>query len=191
MILPQQPNVSKQVESDFALASAQAYENLGCPALALVIIKEFRLANVEVVHIVSDSDKTCQVKGENQQEKETLDFFVNPIKKNDEFSWDEPVSTSVGLDWGEMTSTLESNTSGIDWGEMEKLPDSNFERQELNALDNPTFSNSLDVIEQANPLNSQQILEMSELEWVKYMNEKKHMKEYTWILSMRILQVKK
>ncbi|TPX65121.1 hypothetical protein SpCBS45565_g05402 [Spizellomyces sp. 'palustris'] len=139
-----QPRIPPDLECEFVYRSAQAYERLGCPGLALDIVRKAEelvglyVTDEETAPVVCkppsddvavgilDIDKwgtgikTSEIKSEESASKETaggMDWGETVSKPSaGDFDWGAPVSqqTSAGIDWGEPVNKTSADT--FDWG---------------------------------------------------------------------------
>lgn len=114
------PEVSIDIECEFMYRSANAYERLGCPALALRIIQKSLLETTDIYDLASEP----VMEEETRSSPPAPALGVNAITA---FDWGEPVSSQKPLadtspsviDWSQPVSSQMAPTlssSSYDWG---------------------------------------------------------------------------
>ncbi|OAJ38977.1 hypothetical protein BDEG_22865 [Batrachochytrium dendrobatidis JEL423] len=212
----ERPSITPELEMELFYSTAQAYERLGCPALALHVIQSANLLDMPMVEIVSEySNDTGFASNDRVDSKNNRASLLpgndptvpesNPVlSKSSDFDWGEPEitqpkATSAAIDWSEMESTKPAASGGIDWGEMEPVHsniDDELDR-ELAAL-NDQLSDDI-VVEEADPKpvvslpvlgleTKKVILQLTQADWLKLVLHRRSIKTYAWILVMRVLQ---
>ncbi|KAI8913148.1 RAVE protein 1 C terminal-domain-containing protein [Powellomyces hirtus] len=114
-----QPRIPADVETDFVYRSAQAYEHLGLPGLALDIIRK---ADGLIGQYLGDegSSGVAELKAPPADDVAggnlNMDLWREPVSKSVDVG---KTQTAGGFDWGERVSTakLESKADAFDWGE--------------------------------------------------------------------------
>ena len=101
LIMPCLPTLSVSEENLFHAECVKAYDQFGCPGLALKMISDYHLDKKPNLEI-------CQL--DLTDPKDTSSLKVDSSVTNDS-------KPSNGLDWGELETTKPS--TGLDWGELD------------------------------------------------------------------------
>ena len=141
LIMAVRPALNPTEEHEFILQCAASYDSVGCTALAIKLIKDYRLEYMDGIdravkgdeeRLLLDLNNGPAPKFESELNKEsicapvnnqTLDWGVLPI--------DNEVSLSTGIDWGEMGTTFASEKLDFDEIEIEAEVDFDFSDQEI------------------------------------------------------------
>ena len=115
LIMPCLPTLSVSEENLFHAECVKAYDQFGCPGLALKMISDYHLdkkPNLEICQLdLTDPKDTSSLKVDSS--------VTNDSKPSNGLDWGELETTkpSTGLDWGELETTKPS--TGLDWGELD------------------------------------------------------------------------
>ncbi|KAJ3285428.1 regulator of (H+)-ATPase in vacuolar membrane, partial [Borealophlyctis nickersoniae] len=113
----EQPVVPPDLECEFIYQSAGAYERLGCPGLALNIIKATPLT-MKTVAAPKEEAKSEEGAATNGtvEVKQATDGAAGGIDWGAPVSASKPAETGGSIDWGAPASSTTAGGGGLDWG---------------------------------------------------------------------------
>jgi RAVE protein 1 C terminal len=202
LIMEKRPSLSISEEYEFILQCAAAYDKIGCPTLAMQIIKENNLHIMQRIEVAASSklsgdedlvDSGTQVNSLEPSVGDKLpaqlDWGSTEVAQTVSLFDDRKPAVASNFDWGEMESTFTSKA--LDFGDLETslAPvegiDDDFAEFEKSLMMNSDQAKYL-----PSPTSGEKSVELvspEEYELVKLRRQR--IQAYLWYLSTKIVQV--
>ena len=190
------PSLSPLEEGLFRAECVKAYDQIGCPGLALQMILEYKMDTLPELQLVSATALAGPTEAATTTPGPHGIDWSGPSGGG--LDWGEPSvpQAASGLDWGELDDP-KSSGGGLDWGELEvsKPAASGLDWGELESsaiMDDPLLSESIVKNEEsvaAAPVPSDSVLVVTENEALRIRVKHIDIAAYKKLLVLRILHV--